>query len=251
MTLDIDAELAAGARLMWVAAHPDDEFLTGALLARARLVHNTPVHICIMTRGSGGGNPIVAADLGATRAGEMQAVADRLGATLEVHDYWNAPLPFSSFPSRPELYRRWQAQGDPQADIAASIRAFAPDIVLTFDPDFGATGHPEHTLVSRLTTSAVRSLSAETRPRLVLHALRRHWAFRLMRQADPGPVDAWFDGGLPCVDGKTCQQTLVELTLLHATQAGDLAPFRRFSRLFQPLGLRVVDVDTRIDLPEA
>ncbi len=241
--INIDERLAKGARLLWVCAHPDDEFLTGALLARAGIHHGTPVHIVIMTRGGGGSNAINAEDLPATRVAEMTAVADQLNATIEIHDFWNAPLPASSFPSGPEIHKKWQATGNPTKVIADAIRAFTPDIVVTFDPTFGATGHPEHTLTSRLTTAAAARVAADGGPRPdVFYALRRHWLFRLMRQADPGPVDGWFDGRLPCGDtGLSCQDTLVELTRKHETQAGDLDAFRKFSRFFAPLGLRRVD----------
>ncbi|MCB9506357.1 MAG: PIG-L family deacetylase [Myxococcales bacterium] len=242
-TLDIDRELAGGARLLWCCAHPDDEFLTGGLLARARLFHGVPTHLLVMTRGGGGNNALGVPDLPAARAEEMQAVADALGATLEIHDFWNATLPEWSFPPRREILRRWQEQANPTAVIRASIEAFRPDIVLTFDPEHGATGHPEHTLVSRLTVAALHEIAPAARPRLALYALRRHWAFRALKQADPGPVDGWFDGRLPCADGKSCQQKLVDLLHLHASQEKDMSAFRLAAPLFSRLGLRRIDVD--------
>lgn len=241
--VDIDALLASGKRIMWVAAHPDDEFLTGQLLARAGLHHKVPVHIVLMTRGGGGSNAINADDLPATRVEEMTAVATAMNATLEIHDFWNAPLPASTFPSPPEIHTKWKAQGDPTGIIADAIRSFKPDLLVTFEPTFGATGHPEHRLTSRLTTTAAAQVAAEGGPSPeVFYALRRHLLFRLMRQADPGPVDGWFDGSLPCGDsGLSCQETLVELSKKHATQAGDLNAFRKFARFFSRLGLRRVD----------
>lgn len=231
---------------MWVCAHPDDEFLTGALLARAGIHYGGPVHIVVMTRGEGGANHIGAADLGATRVREMEAVAEQLGATLEVHDFFNAPLPMSSFPKRHELHERWRSQGDPQGVIEAAIEDFVPDIVVTFEPTYGATGHPEHQLTSRLTTAAAAAVARREGPTPeVLYGLRRHWFFRLLRQADPGPVEGWFDGSLPCGDtGHSCIETLIELTRLHQTQHQDLAAYRRFGKLFTRLGLRSVDPAT-------
>ena len=241
--LDIEGILATSPRVLWVCAHPDDEFLSGALLARAGITYGCAVHILVLTRGGGGGNATQSEDLPATRSMEMQAVAERLGASVELHDFWNAPLPVSSFPSRKEILRRWRDQGDPLGVVAATLKRFAPDLVLTFEPTFGATGHPEHQLASRLTTTAVRAMDAADAP-LVLYALRRHWIFRMMRQADPGPVDGWFEGSLPWGEGaQSCQELLVELTRLHATQNRDLAPFRRFARLFERLALRRVDVE--------
>lgn len=248
MYRDFDKRLAEKPRILWVCAHPDDEFLTGALLVRARHVHDCAVHIVVMTSGEGGSNAIDAADLPATRRTEMEAVAEQMGASLELHSFYNAPLPVSSFPARHELFAKWQDEGDPEGVIAAAIERFAPDVVLTFDPNYGATDHPEHQLTSRLTTAAIRTLGVDVE---VYYALRRHWLFRLLRQADPGPVDAWFDGGLAPVptgvDHGTFSRAgtsigyLVELTKLHRTQDADLAPFRKFSRLFRRLGLRRAD----------
>lgn len=242
-SFDIDARLASGARLLWVCAHPDDEFLTGGLLARAAIHHGAPVHIVVLTRGEGGSNHIDAPDLAAARKTEMEAVAAKLGVTVEIHDFYNAGLPASSFPPREEILRRWRDHGDPDGIIEDAIRRFDPDLVITFEPTFGATGHPEHQLVSRLTTAAAARVAADGGPTPeVYYALRKHWFFRLLNQTDPGPVDGWFDGGMPCGNtGRTCQQMLVELTYLHRTQEKDMGMFRRFSPFFRKLGLRRAD----------
>jgi LmbE family N-acetylglucosaminyl deacetylase len=167
---------------------------------------------------------------------------------VEIHSFFNAPLPVSSFPARHELHKRWCKDGDPEAVIASAINEFAPDLILTFEPTYGATNHPEHQLTSRLTTAA--ALSSGTTA-AVYYCLRRHWFFRILRQADPGPVEEWFDGSLPPLKegdhgsfsaGGTCQSYLVELTRLHASQAADLEPFRKFARLFRRLGLRQADL---------
>ncbi len=248
----IEQRLAAGARVLWCCAHPDDEFLTGALLARASVYYGNPVHLVIMTRGEGGrsGERVGDPDLGDIRDAEMRAVADRLGATVEIERFFNAPLPGSSFSPRHEIARRWRNEGDPQGDIAAAIRRFRPDIVLTFDPTFGATDHPEHQLASRMTTEAIRMAADPEReiedlpphaPDVTYYALARHWFLRLLGKADPGPVDEWWSGSLPCGDGRSCLEFLVELTLLHRSQERGLAMFRRLSRVFERLALRRVD----------
>lgn len=251
MARDFDQRLAEQPRILWVCAHPDDEFLTGALLVRAHHFHGCAVHIVVMTSGEGGSNAIDAEDLADTRRAEMSEVAEQMGATVEIHAFYNAPLPVSSFPARHELCAKWQDDGDPEGVIRAAIERFRPDVILTFEPTYGATNHPEHQLTSRLTTAAARTSGSEAE---VYYALRRHWLFRLLRQADPGPVDAWFDGELTAVprgtshgeftrDG-TAQGYLVELTRLHRTQDADLAPFRKFAGLFRRLGLRRVDPAT-------
>lgn len=245
--LPIDQVLAEGARVMWVAAHPDDEFLSGALLARATQHHGVPVRVVLLTRGGGGAGQAEdgGAALSAERTREMEAVAERFGFELALADYWNAPLPMSSFPKRPDLWARWREQGDPVAWIAEQVREFRPDVLLTFEPTHGATGHPEHQLASRATIAAAR-LAAEGpegwRVPRTYYLLKRHWLFRLFRDADPGPVTQVFDGHLPCdAAGTRSLDFLAEATRLHATQAKDMGAFRRFRRLFRRLGLRRVD----------
>jgi LmbE family N-acetylglucosaminyl deacetylase len=243
VTKPIDERLREGARVLWVCPHPDDEFLSGALLVRAAMHHGAPVHILVLTRGDGGDNAINAPDLPAARTSEMQTVADRIGASLELHSFFNAPLPASSFPPRHKLFERWKEQGDPVGVVQNAVRTFRPDIVLTFEPTFGATGHPEHQLTSRITTYAIAGLDRPDDPRPdVFYALRKNWLFALMRQTDPGPVDEWFDGTLPCADtGRTCHEVLVDLLQLHRTQGKDMGAYKKFARFFRKLGLRRVD----------
>ncbi|MGM0577528.1 MAG: PIG-L deacetylase family protein [Myxococcota bacterium] len=250
--LPIDEVLARGARVMWVAAHPDDEFLSGALLARASVHYGNPLRIVLLTRGEGGaGAEGDGPSLGDVRAREMAAVADRLHAELQLESFWNAPLPESSFPRRDELYARWREEGDPVAVVTRAVRSFRPDVLLTFEPTHGATGHPEHQLASRIATAAVRE-AAETprgadaeaahRVERVYYVLERHWFFRLLRGADPGPTTETWDGRLPCGDtGGSCMDFLVDLTRLHETQAKDMGAFRAARRLFTTVHLRRVD----------
>ena len=253
----IERLLAEGARVMWVAAHPDDEVISGALLARACVHHGNPTQIVVLTRGEGGSRPAGATteDLAAMRSREMAAVAERFGAELVMGSFWNAPLPVKSFPARHEIFERWQAQGDPVGFVAQAMRAFEPGLVLTFDPHHGATGHPEHQLVSRITWAAVREVwggeRREAAPALY-HLLWRHPLLRLLGGADPGPVDEVFDGDLPCTGDQTCMDFLVEATRLHVTQSKDMGAFRRARRLLGRLRLRRVDpwaTDLRPDEP--
>jgi LmbE family N-acetylglucosaminyl deacetylase len=76
------------------------------------------------------------------RESELQAAAAALGIQhLAFLDYLDGELD----------------QAEPAAaiaKIAAQIRRFRPDVVVTFGPD-GAYGHPDHIAISQLTTAAV------------------------------------------------------------------------------------------------
>ncbi|MCB9785327.1 MAG: PIG-L family deacetylase [Deltaproteobacteria bacterium] len=241
---DYDALLAGGADVLWCAAHPDDEFLFGSLLCRATLHHGRSVRAVILTHGDGGESAIDLAGepLGDVRAREMAAVAEALHLDLELHDLWNAPLPSSTFPTLEQLWARWSEDADPVELVTRAILDARPQVVLTFGPEHGATGHPEHRLAARITTAAVRAAAERGHevPRLY-YVLKHHWLWRIVRDADPGPYDEVFDGSLPCADGRRCIDVLCDATTLHRTQRRDMAAFRRARRLFTRVALRRVD----------
>ena len=212
----------------------------------------------VMTRGDGGECCLpegCGPDLATVRTGEMEKVAVAYRASLAHFRYWNASLPVESFPMRHEIYAKWQSQGDPIADVVAEIRRFRPDLVLTFDPDRGATGHPEHQLTSRIATSAVK-LAADPsqaagglpphRVERTYHLLNRFWVYRMMGAADPGPVTEVFDASLPALPGMSCSQFMAEATRYHRTQDNDMGMVRRVrSAAFDELAMRRVDPFTQ------
>lgn len=246
------------ARVMWVGAHPDDESFCGSLLAYASLKAGAPMHFVVMTRGDGGGAAIPIPEgktVADVREGELRKVAELYKATLALNSFHNAPLPVESFPKRQELLEMWKAKEDPVAWIAREIRAFRPDIVLTFSPIYGATGHPEHQLTSRLATAAVRMAADETAalgnaPHRVAHTyyvLMRYWFLRLIgMRFDPIPYTETFEIKQPCVDGLSCFQVMADNTLPHETQRPDMGAMRGLSSLLHRQMLYRVDPWTEI-----
>lgn len=252
-TVPVDELLRRGARTMWIAAHPDDELFAGALLARSSLVHGNPTFLLVLTHGDGG--ECGAAEgcgpsLGKFREKELQQAAAYYRAGLEHRWFFNAPLPVSSFPSPEELLARWNRQGDPLGVVTAAIRRFKPDLILTFEPTHGATGHPEHQVAARLATAGVRQAAD---PRLSLpnlpphrvgrlyYLLARYWPLRLVGKADPGPVTEQWDAEQPCGDGKTCLERMLRGIDFHRSQVRDMDKVRRFRGAFRTVSLRQVD----------
>jgi LmbE family N-acetylglucosaminyl deacetylase len=138
--------------LMAIFAHPDDEVFVAPLLARyARNGHD--VYLVIATDGQKGvrehaGIPPGEA-LATARAEEARCAADRLGIHPPILlGYEDAGL--ASFASLQGL----------RDDIARVLREHRPAAIITFGPD-GATGHPDHRLVSNVVTEIVQS-GAET-----------------------------------------------------------------------------------------
>ena len=134
-------------RLMAILAHPDDESLgLGGTLARyaAEGIH---VALVTATRGERGWRGEPDADPGLTAVGQIREAELRSAATalgidrLTFLDQIDGELA--------------QAESGPVlARIVAEIRAFRPQVVVTFGPD-GAYGHPDHIAISQLATSAV------------------------------------------------------------------------------------------------
>lgn len=131
--------------LLCVLAHPDDESLgTGGLLAKCA-TEGIPTYLVTATRGERGRvgeerpGPKVA---GPIREAELRAAAREL-AIQEVRflDYEDGALDRAD-------------PGEAIGKIAVHLRAFRPDVVVTFGPE-GAYGHPDHIAIGQLTTAAV------------------------------------------------------------------------------------------------
>jgi LmbE family N-acetylglucosaminyl deacetylase len=262
----LDALLAEeSARVMWVGAHPDDETLAGPLLARACIELKRPCLLFVMTRGEGGRCPFktgCSPDLGTVRAHELVRVAKAYGAELEHHHFWNAPLPESSFPTRPEIARRWLRAQDPAALIARAIRRFHPTILLTFDPEHGFTGHPEHQLASRFSFQGVRRAAdggfepmgePPWKVRGVYELLNHFWITRLAGSADPNIPTEAFDTSVSCgPPRKPCLDVALEITKLHRSQIRDMGLVRELRPMISAVHLREVHpTEEQLPLPTA
>lgn len=260
----VEALLKAGARTMWCAPHPDDECFSGTLLARSSIFYKNPTFFLVLTHGDGGQCCLPEGchpDLATVRGREMAAVAERYKVKLQHERFFNAPLPVETFPLRHEIYKKWCEQGDPQGLVVKAIREFKPDLLITFHPDFGATGHPEHQLAARLATTGAK-LAADPnwdaiglpphRVERLYWVLNRFWLLRLFGRADPGPVTEVWDALSPCTKDMTCLDFMLEATRLHKTQDADMSMVRRLRSAFAAMYLCQVDyeyVDKRPDEP--
>ena len=182
-TASLDRLLRAGARLLLVVAHPDDEtFGCGSLLLHAAAV-GAATTVCCATRGEAGevasGVVLPAEGLGALRESELREAAALLG----VHDvtllgFRDSGMDGDADPST--------LVGAPSAAVRAAVdeavEASRPDVVVTLD---GSDGHRDHARVRdvALEVAAERSLPA------YLHCLARstmeRWA-EVMAAGDPG-----------------------------------------------------------------
>jgi LmbE family N-acetylglucosaminyl deacetylase len=132
-------------RLLAVFAHPDDEtFCAGGTLAK-HVAAGWEVMVVSATRGEAGQirDPGAATrrTLGQTREREFYAACRRLGVRhARVLDYMDGTL---------HTVDPYELTGA----VVGIIRAFRPEVVITFGPD-GAYGHPDHIAIGAATTRA-------------------------------------------------------------------------------------------------
>ena len=132
-------------KLLCVTAHPDDECFGfgGALMLAAEAGVETSV-ICF-TDGQAAtnrGDATSPEHLGEMRRAEFAASCKILGVTHhELLDYQDGQLEFANF-------------SDTAAKLVERMRAYKPDVVLTFGGDGAMNTHADHTMVSCFTTAA-------------------------------------------------------------------------------------------------
>jgi len=245
----LHTRLSAGARVLLVSAHPDDETLFGPLLAEF-CGSSATCRFAVLTRGEGGtcsrsdGCPT---GLAAVRSAEMTAAARAYGAELVWGPFANFPLVGSDNTRQREILAAWSAATDPVAWIRNQIVAFDPDLILTGDGEHGFYGHPEHVLAGRLTIAAV-GLGANQTPwqpdagRWLVQILNRYWGFAPAVGRDPEPVDTTWPTRRDC-GGRSCMDVAIERALLHESQMGSgIRLFRWVGPLIGRLYLRVTPV---------
>ena len=247
--------MASGVRLLWVAAHPDDEVLAAPLLAVSSLFYQNPNYFLVFTHGEGGECSVPDADgcgpdVAAIRGKEMQQAAQLYHAELRHEYYYNAHLPLESFPKRYEMAATWMSQGDPARVIAEVIRKFRPDLLLTLAPEFGYTGHIEHQLASRFAMAGIRlaaepTSSLEDSPHRISHTyflLNKYWFMKLWgRGYDPRPWTDCFDVRIPCSGNRIGIDIMRENIEIHRSQPWDMAVFSRLSNIIHHLFLYRAD----------
>lgn len=213
-------------RLLCVTAHPDDEAgaFGGTLLLYAERSVETSV-VCL-TAGTAARNRGAARsdeELATLRRVELAASCKLLGvAHCEVLDYPDSKL------DRVDFY---SAVGE----LVQRVRTIRPHVVLTFGPDGGLTGHPDHAMAGVLATQAFEW--AGRNDRYPEQDLAPHRAQKLYHAAAdfllpdrqpiaPPPVTARIDIGAERFEKK------IEAFMQHTTQA----PL--FERLRKNLGQR-------------
>lgn len=135
--------------ILAIFAHADDETLAAGFLADAGKQDHVFVHSITLTKGEAGYSepPICRKkDLVLVRESELRRYGFVLGIDQqEVWDFPDGGLASLSKPRLEELVDR----------LVQQIRQQKPDLVLTFDPAGGYSGHADHQATGALTSQAV------------------------------------------------------------------------------------------------
>ncbi len=150
-----------GLKLLCVVAHPDDEcFAFGGALALAADAGVETSVLCL-TDGQAAanrGSSASSAELGRMRREEFQGSCRVLGVHhTELLDYADGQLEFADFSKT-------------AGRLVEKMRAFKPNVVITFSSDGTLNTHPDHTMVSAFTCAAY------------------HWAASAKRYPEAGPI---------------------------------------------------------------
>src|SRR5438128_1074054 len=149
----MQAAAAAQSRFLVVTAHPDDEAggFGGTLALYAG--RGVSIHVLCLTAGTAARNRGTAKtneELAQMRRVEFAESCKVLGVTGEVLDYPDGAL------VRTPLQQ-------PVADIVFRIRKLKPHIVLTFGPEGGLTGHPDHAMAGVFASLAFQAAARKDR----------------------------------------------------------------------------------------
>ena len=137
---------ASGKRVLYMAAHPDDE--NTRLIAWLSNALDAETTYLSLTRGSGGQNLIgdeLGADLGVIREHELRAARSVDGGNQRFTD----ALDFGYSKSVDEVWTKWD-HDDLQLQTVRTIRELKPDFIITRFPPDERAGHGHHTASAEL-----------------------------------------------------------------------------------------------------
>jgi len=175
-------------RVLWIAAHPDDEDTNLiAWLARGRNVNTAYMSL---TRGDGGQNLIgneLGEALGVIRTEELLAARRIDGA----HQYFGREYDFGFSKTADETLKHWP-RDSVLNDVMTVMRAFRPHIVITTFSGTTRDGHGHHQ-VSALVARDAYDMAADT-VRFPVAKFGRPWTpLKLYRLARFSPQDRTLD----------------------------------------------------------
>ena len=158
-------------RLLCITAHPDDE--AGAFGGTLALYadRGVEVHLVCLTAGTAARNRGTAQsddELAELRRAELLLSCEHLGIRFcEVLHWPDSKLDHANF-------------HEVVASLVEKIRRFRPHVIITFAPDGGLTGHPDHAMAGTFATQAFEWAGRPDRyPEQLSQGLQPHRAQKL------------------------------------------------------------------------
>lgn len=145
-------------RVLYVAAHPDDE--NTRALAWFSLGEKAETAYFSLTRGDGGQNLIgneLSEELGVLRTQELLAARSHDGAK----QYFSRAVDFGYSKSAEESFEKW-GRDELLEDMVEMIRMFQPDVIVTRFPPDERGGHGHHTASAILAIEAFEKAADPT-----------------------------------------------------------------------------------------
>lgn len=145
-------------RVLYVAAHPDDE--NTRALAWFSLGEKAETAYFSLTRGDGGQNLIgdeLSEKLGVLRTQELLAARSHDGAK----QFFSRAVDFGYSKSAEESLEKWGREGLLE-DLVLMIRMFQPDVIVTRFPPDERAGHGHHTASAELAIEAFSKAADES-----------------------------------------------------------------------------------------
>lgn len=228
-------------RLLFVGAHPDDEWVLMPVFVEACVFHGATCHFVSATRGEWGcfetlGLPDLDACAG-IREREFRRSAAIAHGSAEVLDWEDLFYAHSGGGVRRNLTRWSQREGGREHLVEALVsllQRFDPDVVFGLDPRHGATCHPSHRAVSLILIDAVRRLPAIQRPRVLFEnafAVQERMTPEMLNASARGAMFPWptgsagtlyYDGNRSLPNGRRGIEYQVDALRAHASQFPEL-----------------------------
>lgn len=236
----------SGKTILYIGAHPDDEWGFAPLLAQACLDRRAECRFivvadsnslgCLLTIGLR--DPI---ECSTRRRVEMQKAAELFGGTVEFLGLDDLFFAFNESGKRRTLKAWDKSAGGHDALVSrmsSAIGRAQPDIVFTFDPRHGSSCHAGHRASAVLALDAIAKLPEADRPQVWLEQtsdLEEHGAVA-KGVIEAGGYFAWpeteaetvyFDANQRLSNGQSAFEFMVAERKIHASQVPDEASGKR------------------------
>lgn len=266
------SEHLRGKVLLFVGAHPDDEWGVAPLFAEACLFNGAKCHFVVASEAKSWGCwPTIGlkdtAECTRIRRAEMTRSVTALGGEVTFFGWEDAFYAFDQAGMERNIALWARDNGGRDALVSrfkGVLETIKPDVIFSHDPRHGTTCHPNHRAVTLLMLEALDQTDSVRRPDVWFE--NDHFVEDIMDPVTKAAVDNgaffpwpgdkspmyWFDASKVLPNGKTAFEYVIATMKTHATQYPDVANGKRVlvpsARQQRIPFTRLQDIDPRQDL---